>query len=95
MNLPTDIQDILLTIIETGVIRIRAFLLNDKVAAYITEADHIHNLPTLVKDFKLELLAYYLNTEVPIYVEKSDCKIPESMYLHWQKLADFVKQARL
>jgi len=53
------------------------------------EAYHLHNLPKLIVDFKLELLDYYFNVERVSYLNSlkdEDTKLnAESMYKHhWQ-----------
>jgi len=63
MNNEEEIKQVLLSIIRTGLLRIRAFGYDALPQQCALEADHIHNLPGLVGNLKIELLDYYFNAE--------------------------------
>lgn len=58
MSCPPRIAAVLLEIMQRSILRIRSSASHDGCFA---EADHIHNLPSLIADYREELLAHYLN----------------------------------
>ncbi len=60
MQCPPEIAVIVCEILRTGLLRIRACKDADRCAL---EADHLHNLPALLADYKPERLEYYWNIE--------------------------------
>jgi hypothetical protein len=66
MNCPSEIADILLEIIEYGILRARATA--DRKQA-VLELDHIHNLPALIRNYSEDALGYYWSVEKPTIVE--------------------------
>ena len=65
MRCPDDVADVLLQILGMAVLRIR----NDESGRDI-EADHVHNLAPLVRDYRPELLEYYWTVERPGYISQ-------------------------
>jgi hypothetical protein len=63
MRCPPEISEILLRILEHGLLRIRALGWSGQAELCALEADHIHNLPGLLMDFSQERLAYYWTVE--------------------------------
>jgi hypothetical protein len=63
MSLEDEAKEAVLEILADGLLRIRAFAWAGKVEMCAVEADHLHNLPELVKDFKWELLEYYVRCQ--------------------------------
>ena len=69
MNFP---QAALIKILYMGLLRIREkSSINDCLACH-TEADHLHNIPSIVQTQSLDLLRYYFNIERQIYIRALD-----------------------
>jgi hypothetical protein len=68
MECPPRIADLIAQILERGILRIRILGWNEQAAACAVEADHLHNLPDLLRDFRVELLAFYLRTTRETYL---------------------------
>jgi len=58
-----EIRKLLLNILRTGILEIRAAGWDGKAALCAIEADHLHNLPGLIGNLKPEPLKYYFNVE--------------------------------
>jgi hypothetical protein len=56
------ITNVLLEILKVGLLRIRAAA--DRAECAL-EADHLHNLPSIIQSQRPELLQYYLTAEQP------------------------------
>jgi hypothetical protein len=63
MQCPPKIAEIVHEILRIGILRIRAAAWNGDAARSAIEADHLHNLPALLADYRPELLDYYLRVE--------------------------------
>jgi hypothetical protein len=70
-NCPPDIADILLEILETGLLRIRIMGWNAQADGCAREADHLHNLPRLLADYRPQVLLYYWDVERAGYIEEA------------------------
>ena len=94
MRCPPEIAEILCEILKTGLLRIRAL---DDVARCKIEADHLHNLPGLLADYKPELLDYYWTVGRICYIEDSTpdefLGFDSSWRLLAQRLPSAAKQA--
>ena len=83
MKCPPEIAEIVCEILRTGLLRIRA-LDSDRCAL---EADHLHNLPGLLANYKAELLDYYWRVERPSFAERSTPEDIQGFEPLWQALA--------
>jgi hypothetical protein len=63
MNCPDEIADIVLELIQTSLLRIRAQGWAGNSARCAVEAAHVHNLPDLLRDFSSERLHFYWEVE--------------------------------
>lgn len=63
MHRQAEIAEILLRILERGLLRIRVLGVTGQSELCTIEADHLHNLPMLVHEPRLDLLSYYYNVE--------------------------------
>jgi hypothetical protein len=70
MNCPPTLADLLLTVIQIGVLRIRAAGWNNDAACCAAEADHIHNLVALLRDYSDDLLQFYWNVERVAFLDQ-------------------------
>jgi hypothetical protein len=91
MQCPSEIATIITEILTTGLLRIRALGwsgANSQRCA--VEADHLHNLPALLSDFKPELLAYYWDAERVSFIQRSSPEDVERFEPLWNALSEFV-----
>lgn len=82
MKCPPEVCEILTRILQTGLLRIRALGWSGLAEQSALEADHIHNLPSLLADFSPERLAYYWDVERVSYLQQ----IPEDEREAWAPL---------
>jgi hypothetical protein len=80
-----DIKRILLDILRVGLLRIRAFGNSGLSDACSIEADHLHNLPMLVRSLRWEELLYYYNVEKPAFQSRADSNTDDFRPL-WDQL---------
>jgi hypothetical protein len=59
----------LLDLLRTGLLRIRVLGWNGQANKSAAEADHLHNLPELILNPLLELLAYYFDNSRPAFIK--------------------------
>ena len=81
---PERIAEVIARILHTAVLRIRALGWSGDAAACSVEADHIHNLPDLLREFRPELLEYYLNVERTQFV--AEARDTASFTAYWNDL---------
>lgn len=74
-----EIKDTLLDILQCGILNIRKFVESETPELCVIEANHIHNIPSLVKNFSQSLLDFYLTVEVIEYESKMGGRIPSDM----------------
>jgi hypothetical protein len=89
MNCPQAVADTLLEIIRVALLRIRHLGWGNKPEECAREADHIHNLPALLRNYSPELLQYYWEVERPSFIESAAADLG-SFDLLWSKLGDQV-----
>jgi hypothetical protein len=86
MQCPPEVAEILGEILTAGLLRIRA---SDDIARCKLEADHLHNLPRLLADYKPELLDCYWTVERVSFIKQ--CKLEETGFEPlWDALAAHV-----
>jgi hypothetical protein len=91
MQCPAEIAGIITEILTTGLLRIRALGWSGANAQRCAvEADHLHNLPALLSDFKPELLAYYWDAERVSFIRQSSPEDVEGFEPLWDALSEFV-----
>jgi len=86
MKCPAEIAELLLEIIRVGILNCRGACWAKDVQAAAREADHIHNLPALVTDFKPELLLYYWEVERASYLQDCSCDRGSTFTVPWNRL---------
>ena len=82
MSCPPEIAEVVLKVLETGLLRIRSLAWAGQLDLCAVEADHLHNLPDLLSDFSREKLSYYWDVERTSYT----ARIPESEHAGWEPL---------
>ena len=70
MPCPPEIAEVVLEIIQRGLVRVRLLGWSGQSLLCAEEADHLHNLPSLVADYSDEKLSYYWNIERRRYVDR-------------------------
>lgn len=63
IHCPPEIASVLLNILTVGLLRIRASASYGEFGRCAIEADHIHNLPHILRDFSRPLLNFYWDVE--------------------------------
>ncbi|HYV38875.1 MAG TPA: hypothetical protein VE988_24540 [Gemmataceae bacterium] len=71
MTCPPAIAGVLVQILNIGLLRIRAAGWENQAEACAREADHLHNLPSLLTDFSEDRLLYYWEAERTSFIEQS------------------------
>ena len=64
----TDIADIILRILQTGIVEARSAGWSKDAERCTAQADHIHNLPDLLRRYSPRKLKYYWNRERPLFI---------------------------
>jgi hypothetical protein len=93
MSCPSEIADIILEILQVGLLRIRAAAWASDFPRCELEADHLHNLPDLMKNYSTERLQYYWEAERTSFIEKGSRTVfYDPVYENlWERLRPFVK----
>ena len=91
MNCPTPIATVLLEILSRGILRIRALAWSGDANRCIVEADHIHNLPNLIRDYSPELLTFYWEVERASFVSQIPESLLEGFEPLWRELRPYVE----
>jgi hypothetical protein len=67
---PDEVRVAVVQLLRTGLLRIRRAAGAADAALCFIEADHLHNLPTLLESYSEELLRFYLNVEREAYLKQ-------------------------
>jgi hypothetical protein len=86
MTCPPEIADLLLDITQLAILRIRAAGWEKNPERCALEADHVHNLCALIRDFSTERLRYYWNIERPSFISRITNAGSASFEPLWQQL---------
>jgi hypothetical protein len=89
MNCPPEIADIILELLQTALLRVRALGWSGNSARCAVEADHVHNLPDLLRNFSPEKLHYYWEVERPALLHEMGGKDLQFQDL-WDRLSAHV-----
>jgi hypothetical protein len=87
MQCPSEIAGIICEILRLGLLRIRSLDDADRSAM---EADHLHNLPDILVNFRPELLDYYWNVERACFIERTTPTAVQDFEPLWQALAKHI-----
>ncbi len=82
-----EISELLLDILRTGILRIRSAAWSGDASRCAVEADHIHNLPDLIRNFSPDRLKYYWEVERTCFVDQSSPADLASFEALWTNLA--------
>ncbi len=87
MDCPDKIADIVLQILREGVLAARSA---GSAEQSVLEADHVHNLPDLLRRFRPELLRYYWDIERPSYLKATKRQNEQRFEPLWAQLGPLV-----
>lgn len=93
MNCPNQIADIVLQIVRDGIISARLAGWGDRARLSALEANHVHNLPDLLREYAPEKLEYYWNIERPEYMRDFSAEVgeePKRFQEYWKQLEPLV-----
>lgn len=90
MQCPPEIASIIAEILRTGLLRVRT---SQNLERARLEADHLHNLPTLLVDFRPVLLDFYWGVERTCFIERSSPEETEQFLPLWKALSVHFKAA--
>jgi hypothetical protein len=94
MNAPTGMAEILLELLETGLLSIRALGWNGQADRCADEADHLHNLPGLLAEYSPERLLYYWDVERVCYMHQASLPPLSAWEPIWRRLESHVEATR-
>jgi hypothetical protein len=84
------LRDALLSILRGGLLRIRARGWDGDAEQCAIEADHLHNVPELIRTLKPELLRYYYEIERPAYLSR--VKAAQIFEPHWSQVGKILSR---
>jgi hypothetical protein len=91
VNCPHQIADCLLDIITIGLLNIRSAADQNQTQRCYSEADHIHNVPSLLKSFSYDLLKFYLTVERQSYSDQTPEQHRRIFEPAWRDLEKFAE----
>jgi hypothetical protein len=87
---PPDVARVVLQILQVAILRIRAGGWAGDGSRGAAEADHVHNLPSLLLDYSDELLRFYWQVERPAFIERCRPADLAGYEPLWTELAELV-----
>jgi hypothetical protein len=91
---PPEIAAVLLEILKTGLLAIRAAGWSSRADRCALEADHLHNLPQLPADYRPQLLLFYWDVERADYVKQMPSEGLAAWEPLWRRLEPHVEAIR-
>jgi hypothetical protein len=91
MNCPPEIAAVLLDILTQGLLLARSAGWAGDAQRAALEAEHLHNIPGLLKDFSMERLRYYWDAERPGYARCLTADDHAFWSPLWDKLRDLIE----
>jgi hypothetical protein len=88
MSCPAEIEEVMLALLGTGLLRIRLLAWQGETESCGVEADHIHNLPDLLATYSPEKLSYYWNVERTQYIAMVDGDRLKDWEPLWNRLGE-------
>ena len=89
MNNDDEIGTVLLNIVRIGILHIRNLGFAGNVEECAIQADHLHNLPQLVKSPRREELLYYYNIERTAFLQRTSSNT-DMFKPEWEKLSQMM-----
>jgi len=91
MHCPAEIANVLLCILQTGLLRIRTLAWQGRTELCAIESDHIHNIPNLIMNYTLEKLLYYWDIERPEYIRQAATEHLDGWDPLWRRLGQEIE----
>jgi hypothetical protein len=91
MSCPIVVSETLLSILETGLPRIRSLAWSGGAERIALEADHIHNLPRLLADYSPDRFRHYRDVERPSYIDQTPADQLEALDPFWERLRPYAE----
>ena len=95
MTCPPALAAVLLDLLSQGILRARAAAWAGDAERAAVEADHVHNLPGLLRDYSPERLKYYWEAERPAFLAQLPPDEGAAWEALWRRLrsqADFLHE---
>jgi hypothetical protein len=92
MTREEDVSRLLLSILRNGILRIRAYATHEDTSPCFVEADHIHNLPDLIRSPRLDRLSYYFDFERPAFLKHA--RGTDVFESDWLRLGELISEIR-
>jgi hypothetical protein len=89
---PPDVAAILLEILGQGVLQARAAGWAGDAARAAVEADHVHNLPSLLADYAPDRLRHYWDVERSAYLARGSPTVAAAFRPIWEELRTHVER---
>ena len=89
MQCPPEIAELVSEILRLGILRIRNLSRQDADFCFL-EADHLHNLPSLLLDYSQERLDYYWYAERVSCLKWLPAEQTQGFEPLWQSLGNYV-----
>lgn len=87
MKCPPEIAEVIAELLHQGLVRIRALARPGCEQRCFIESDHLHNLPRILSDYRVERLQYYWNFERPSFLRKVPENETRDLAPLWDQLA--------
>ena len=83
---PDELITCFSSILKQGILNIRLHAEERDSQACFIEANHIHNIPELIRDFSFDLFEYYLTVETKQYKADLNSKVLSGIEKEWELL---------
>lgn len=95
MTCPKELTDIVLELLTIGLLRIRRYGEMQMAERCAIEADHIHNLPALLKHYSPDLLSFYWVTERQSFLQQIPADERSQFDSAWEDMEEFIQNCNL
>jgi hypothetical protein len=92
MNCPSEIAEVAVEILYLGTLRVRFFAGACQPQKCFVEADHLHNLPHLLSDYRPERLRYYCQKERSSFMRQVPEDERRDLQPLWDRMALLMEQ---
>jgi hypothetical protein len=92
MTCPAPIVELILDILSAGLLECRVSGWSGDAESCAGLADYLHNLPSLLADYKPELLRFHLDVEAPSFATRLDSERIRFWQSKWDRLRPFVEE---
>lgn len=82
------------TILYWGLLRIRESAGGNDCEMCYLEADHLHNIPAILREKSIPLLKYYFEIERPAYIKKVTTQPIKPVLESWSIIEQFLSEQK-